>query len=146
MTASPPASWSRFSRLQMLLTGTCRLSTCRMGAVTEWYNKIRYLSEHPHEINKQTLAGQQSRVLRSTVDCETFCTSLLMPQRTIRIPYRTREGVGLRHFDGVAVEQKFNTEWSGENAEFTSWIAVLDRSVNHRCKKRSNKNLKNVKT
>jgi len=33
--------------------------------------------------------------------------------------------------DRVAVEQKFNRDWSTENAEFTPSVIVLVRSVNY---------------
>ena len=39
---------------------------------------------------------------------------------------RRRRGLDLRRCSRVAVEQKFNTNWSGENAEFTSWIIFIN--------------------
>jgi len=57
-------------------------------------------------------------------DYETFRTSTLMSRRTIRKPddggWRHRRDLRLRHCDRVAVEQEFNTDLSGENAECTS--------------------------
>ena len=50
-----------------------------------------------------------------------------------RFVTRTREGGGpgrnsrQLHCNRVAVEQKFNADWSGENAEFTPWIIALVR-------------------
>ena len=43
---------------------------------------------------------------------------------------RGRRDLRLRRCDRVAVEQKFNTDWSGENAEFGYWLISLARRVN----------------
>ena len=42
---------------------------------------------------------------------------------------RRRRDLRLRLCDCVAVEQKFITDWSDENAAFTSWIILLVRSL-----------------
>jgi len=49
-----------------------------------------------------------------------------MSKKTIRIPdeggRRRRRDLRLRHCGRVAVEQKFCTDWSGETAEFASYV------------------------
>jgi len=85
----------------------------------------------------------QRYVRPAAVSRETFRVSPLTTRRTIRM-FWTSEGGGagratmalgrdlrLRHCDRLAVEQKFNTDRSGENAEyFTSGIVSSMRSVN----------------
>jgi len=66
--------------------------------------------------------------------CEMFHTPSLMSKRTSRIldegGWRRGRGLRLQRYSGVSAEHKFNTQCTGENAQFTSWIAVLVRSVN----------------
>jgi len=61
------------------------------------------------------------------------CLPPSMSKRTIRRPDEGTSRAGRRrHCDRAAVEQNLrmsNADWSGENAEFTSWIVVSVRSL-----------------
>ena len=67
-------------------------------------------------------------------DRETFHIPPLMRKRTICIRYerwwQRRRDWHLRRGDRVAVEQKYDTDSSGENGAFMSWSTALIRIVN----------------
>ena len=80
----------------------------------------------------QLIQQSTCRLLHSLCDDrETFHSATFICRWTIRIASdeRRRRRAGLNvlgtNCDRVAVEQKFNTNWSGENAEFTSRIIAL---------------------
>jgi len=75
------------------------------------------------------LAAWPARI--ATLDYETFRIPSLRSKRTIRMTDEGDGGVGgatrMQHCVCVAVEQKFNSDWSGE---FTSWATAFVRIVN----------------
>ena len=68
------------------------------------------------------VARHNTRTWSIGAACETFPTPSLMLKRTIRTvdEGRWRRGLRLQRYSGVSAKHKFNTECTGETAQFTS--------------------------
>ena len=92
---------------------------------SSWSMSLLYLSN-----DKPTIQTLNKLEAVSPVDWDDWSIPLLMSKRKIRISNTGgwRRDVIVcrqRHCNRVAVEKKFNTNWSSENAEFTSYVVYL---------------------
>ena len=101
-----------------------------LHAVSGWWPVLEHKLKTRHRQRDNVSNGVY---VRSTlnIDCETFRISPLLSKRTIRVPdeggCRWRRDLRLQRCNRVAVGQKFNTDWSGKNAESTSWTVSSKR-------------------